>query len=885
MLFVSQEARHRCLQLLQEVAEGKIEALPAVEQIVAMYPECLPAYLLAGDKYASSGDLGGAEHWYWRAAVACPLHYAPFLGLADLAGKTQATDEYRTTLLAIALRKIAASGEMPAAISETLKALDIGDDSADYSDPMALDVIAKSLEESVTAETLPPDVAQRLLPFQLLTECQTFTLDGLDCELIDEITQNSSACTPVWRSAVREWANSPTAPDSETAALLLGMLGEIGGPEVLPDLLELSRLEDRVIFMHAHWAIHRIGKRLPAETLRVFRETIPSADLTLRCGIAEQLALIDEGFASEIVPLLISLLDDFASSGKDPDAPYLLLAITDSLSQLGEERRAEKIFTSHRRVLPSSGRKDLEKILSSDDGFVPMLVREGLDELTVEDVCAGRVLLDEALEDEDADEYEEEESLGRLALIESKSEPSSAGVPPTSPRSKPGRNEDCWCGSGKKYKKCHLGADEALPSALDSDTDRKPSSAPIFDATVEARLIERTFELGKKAHSRSEALKAARLYFGGELTEGDHEPSATGFFEWYIHDFRPPSTKRSLIEEHLRNLSLTTEERQILEAHRDSTYGLFEIQKVELDRGVILKDWFTSQEYFVEDVSTSRNTVLWDCILARVIGMNGRYCFGATSLSIPRRMIPEFTAYIRKQSAAAGQSVSDFMRANSHRFHSVVQELHDEWLGGLSVQNAEGDTLCFSTATYEVREEEPVLAALRSQPELQDETDKPGEHTFGWLEVTKGDARRSYGHVSVSKGRLRLECNSRERLERGRKLVEDAAGGFLRHLGDSFESLEALKRKAAAGPAPREPSDEIPEAVRTELVQKLKQEHYRKWPDEALPALGGKTPREAMKTSAGRKKVEALLRLLENGEQHARQKGEVAFDFRSCALP
>jgi hypothetical protein len=24
---------------------------------------------------------------------------------------------------------------------------------------------------------------------------------------------------------------------------------------------------------------------------------------------------------------------------------------------------------------------------------------------------------------------------------------------------KPGRNEPCWCGSGRKYKKCHLEAD------------------------------------------------------------------------------------------------------------------------------------------------------------------------------------------------------------------------------------------------------------------------------------------------------------------------------------------------------------------------------------------------------------------------------------------
>ena len=25
-----------------------------------------------------------------------------------------------------------------------------------------------------------------------------------------------------------------------------------------------------------------------------------------------------------------------------------------------------------------------------------------------------------------------------------------------------GRNDECWCGSGKKYKKCHLAIDERL---------------------------------------------------------------------------------------------------------------------------------------------------------------------------------------------------------------------------------------------------------------------------------------------------------------------------------------------------------------------------------------------------------------------------------------
>ena len=32
--------------------------------------------------------------------------------------------------------------------------------------------------------------------------------------------------------------------------------------------------------------------------------------------------------------------------------------------------------------------------------------------------------------------------------------------PVVRPAPKPGRNDPCWCGSGKKYKKCHLDQDQ-----------------------------------------------------------------------------------------------------------------------------------------------------------------------------------------------------------------------------------------------------------------------------------------------------------------------------------------------------------------------------------------------------------------------------------------
>jgi hypothetical protein len=59
----------------------------------------------------------------------------------------------------------------------------------------------------------------------------------------------------------------------------------------------------------------------------------------------------------------------------------------------------------------------------------------------------------------------------------------------------------------------------------------------------------------------------------------------------------------------------------------------------------------------------------------------------------------------------------------------------------------------------------------------------------------------------------------------------------------------------------------------------MKAEHYAKWPDEPLPALEGKAPREAIRSASGRKAVEDLLRMMENGEERARKKGGAVFDF------
>ena len=59
-----------------------------------------------------------------------------------------------------------------------------------------------------------------------------------------------------------------------------------------------------------------------------------------------------------------------------------------------------------------------------------------------------------------------------------------------------------------------------------------------------------------------------------------------------------------------------------------------------------------------------------------------------------------------------------------------------------------------------------------------------------------------YGHIQTGGGHLRLEAQSRTRLQLGRGLLEAHAGRLLKHQGDSHLSLDEFKQRVASGKAP-----------------------------------------------------------------------------------
>jgi hypothetical protein len=70
---------------------------------------------------------------------------------------------------------------------------------------------------------------------------------------------------------------------------------------------------------------------------------------------------------------------------------------------------------------------------------------------------------------------------------------------------------------------------------------------------------------------------------------------------------------------------------------------------------------------------------------------------------------------------------------------------------------------------------------------------------------------------------------------------------------------------------------DLPTPEEAAVIRSLKQRHYSRWIDEALPALEGQTPREAARSAEGRSAVDALLKEMEKMEE--RFAGAEGFDF------
>lgn len=652
MLFPTDKIRKARLALVSQLEAGALTQEQAFRAALEMDPFDAVALTNLGDERMAAGDEAGAAEYFWRAVNADACMALPWFKLsACLPGESQ---EFR-------------DGVMEMAASKALRDPD-GVDEFDHfikKDPESPDAetllteAASHFREGRASE--PADVEERLRPYRLIDDLLELAPDGLEPDLVDEILEEGARCGPLLVGVLRAMATG-TLPGGEAPAVICSMalLGEIGDPAVLPDLVECYNLKDPGIGAAAHWALKRIQTRRPEESFEAIRKAAPGADAERRGDLALAVSYVPQATGRR--DFLLSLLEGMGTFEK-PDRHELFMSVALALDYTGGKAGREAAWSllgKYAAVLPKRTRGALRDAFRIHDGMDED--GQGGDEgpeTTVFDLCAL------GSEDEDYDDVEDEEDY----------EEDDEDLIPEPVHRGPvlGRNDPCWCGSGKKYKKCHLDSDAA--QALKEPEEETPL---MQHSAEEAELRGRVIDFATGTLRKRGMEESLRMFLGSEPPEGvDNDSYSREAMDWMIHDYVPERLGHTLIEEFLLQApgGLSADERKLVEGWTRARFSIFEVREVRAGKGVAVSDVLAGGEFFVDDVNGSRWALVGDHVLARIEQFGVKYIFTAVVLSIPPAGVARLTDWARAAQARSGLDWDVFLRRNSHRLRQEYSRM------------------------------------------------------------------------------------------------------------------------------------------------------------------------------------------------------------------
>lgn len=420
-------------EFLIERAEEDPERL--CREILELDPNEPYALAVLAELRRVAGDRAEAEPIAWRLAAVMPCHYMPYVRLANLHDKE---DPLAKGLAELACRKMMLEADTPEiGLTDFTWETDSGK-------PESVEVLADWLRKARDQETA--EVSERLHPHRVLLDVQMN--DVLNPAQVDAVVAAGAGIVPLLVGVLRSWVRGSLNEDEEVAGIVensIALLGEIADVSVIPELLDLPSSDEMDVSGVAEWALTRIVEKRPEEAARVMREVAPASLSSPRVAIAQQ--LIHRPDLDPQGTIFDSLFENFERIERDrrDDAFQVLLSIGLVLHGRTIVEKGRGLLRRIGHLLSRECRRVADEMLTEygtrplGDPLPPM----NPSPWTVYEICNGEVdweteMADDDIEEDDADYIPE--PIERQAL--------------------PGRNDPCWCGSGKKYKKCHLDSDE-----------------------------------------------------------------------------------------------------------------------------------------------------------------------------------------------------------------------------------------------------------------------------------------------------------------------------------------------------------------------------------------------------------------------------------------
>lgn len=454
---------------------------------------------------------------------------------------------------------------------------------------------------------------------------------------------------------------------------------------------------------------------------------------------------------------------------------------------------------------------------------------------------------------------------------------------------KPGRNDPCPCGSGKKYKQCCL----------------KTEPAPPEDEFL-WRRIRRVIE----------GLPAQLLSFGGshfgqealleawdEFMPWDERPFAPDtphmpiFMPWFFYDWLPDTGDTSVKCEALdgRTLGVAYLDKKsryldplcvrYIEQCCVAPFSFYDVISVLPGIGFILRDIISGEETDVTEHSASRQARVGDILFAKVVKIDRVAMLEACAPVIFPPIEKSAILDLRKKISRRKQPLTPaLLKEHIYEMLDIYHDISDRLLNPAMsrLQNTDGDPMLLHKLVYTlecsprgafdvlrpldlIEDDESIMMGAEFKPSGELNTIAFAWHKPG-NKVHKDWDNTILGHLRIEGATLTAEVNSGNRAEKFKALMAQLLPGKARYKTTVIQSPQAMLAHAEnEGQTPRsrktqreqEEFNSRPE-VQAQLAEIMRQ-HYRDWPSQKLPVLKGKTPLQAIKTKDGKEMVEALL--------------------------
>ncbi len=379
------------------------------------------------------------------------------------------------------------------------------------------------------------------------------------------------------------------------------------------------------------------------------------------------------------------------------------------------------------------------------------------------------------------------------------------------PRPMAGRNDPCPCGSGRKYKVCHLGREQ---HPLEDRAGWLYQKAHRFLRRRDDELV------AALVSEMADPIDAPRLY--RELRDSPFAADLALHEGGVFADFLAARDRLLPDDEALLAAQWTLAGR-----------GVFEIERVDRNR-LDLRDVAGGERITVVNTHASSRTRPGTVMLGRPLPVGDTYRAFSGFGDVPRGLVDDLL-----------RAIDD---GDAHRIASVFGET----LRPPRLQNTDGEDLVFHTIRWRVGDPDRVGPALE-QAGLQADAGEPS-----WR-LVRDSAHRSNTIIASLRFEgddLIGEVNSEPRAAELKALITTA-------LPDA-ELLDVETRTvedalASFDPADVPPPPDMSDPALRQVMAEFIADQERRWLDESIPALGGRTPRDAAQDPIGREQLAQLL--------------------------